>query len=101
MIKSFCNCKMAGTNVESARQKSAGDEIVSAEFLPSKTAASSTGCNHPLALVVDRTERELRGLEVMLSNCPNCSRWTPGNGPIMAVLSSTESQDHKAPEDFT
>ncbi len=101
MIKSFCNSKMAGTNVESARQKSTGDEIVSAEFLPSKTAASSTGCNHPVALVVDRTERELRGLEVMLSNCPNCSRWTPGNGPIMAVLSSAESQDHKAAEDFT
>jgi hypothetical protein len=25
---------MAGTNVESARQKSAGDEMLSAEFLP-------------------------------------------------------------------
>jgi hypothetical protein len=25
---------MAGTNVDSARQKSAGDEMVSAEFLP-------------------------------------------------------------------
>ena len=58
-------------------------------------------CNHPLALVVDRTERELRELEVLLSNRPNCSRWTPENGPIIAVLSSAESQDHKAPEDFT
>ena len=58
-------------------------------------------CNHALALVVDRTERELRELEIMLSNRPNCSRWTPENGPIMAVLSSAESRDHKAPEDFT
>jgi len=58
-------------------------------------------CNHPLALVVDQTERELRELEVLLSNRPNCSRCTPENGPIMAVLSSAESQDHKAPEDFT
>jgi len=58
-------------------------------------------CNHPLALVVDQTERELRELEVLLSNRPNCSRCTPENGPIMAVLSSAESQDHKAPEDLT
>jgi len=93
---------MAGTNVESARQKSTGDEMVSAEFLPqAKPPRAKQPCNHALALVVDRTERELRELEIMLSNRPNCSRWTPENGPIMAVLSSAESQDHKAPEDFT
>jgi len=68
MIKSFCNCKMAGTNVDSARQKSAGDEMglgrVPAQARPPR---AKQRCNHPLALVV--------------------------------VLSSAESQDHKAPED--
>jgi hypothetical protein len=61
---------MAGTNVESARQKSAGDEMVSAEFLPKQ----------------DR--RELNSAATI--------RWLSS-----AVLSSAESQDHKAPEDFT
>jgi len=45
-------------------------------------------CNHPLAVIVDPTERELQELEAMLARCPNCSQWHPGDGPIMAVLSS-------------
>ena len=47
-------------------------------------------CNHPLAVIVDPTERELKDLETMLAHCPNCSQWHPGDGPIMAVLSSRE-----------
>ena len=45
-------------------------------------------CNHSLAVVVDPTDRELHELEAMLAKCPNCSQWQPGDGPIMAVLSS-------------
>ncbi len=48
-------------------------------------------CNHPLAVLVDPTEPELRQLERMLAECPNCSRWTPGDGPIMAILLTRES----------
>ena len=48
-------------------------------------------CNHPLAVIVDPTERELKDLETMLARCPNCSQWHPGDGPIMAVLSSREN----------
>jgi len=33
-------------------------------------------------------ERELKELETMLADCPNCSQWHPGDGPIMAVLTS-------------
>ena len=47
-------------------------------------------CNHPLAVIVDPTEREVKELETMLAHCPNCSQWHPGDGPIMAVLSSAE-----------
>lgn len=47
-------------------------------------------CNHPLAVIVDPTERELKELETMLARCPNCSQWHPGNGPIMAVLTSRQ-----------
>ncbi len=47
-------------------------------------------CNHRLALIVDPTERELKELETMLASCPNCSQWHPGDGPIMAVLSSDQ-----------
>jgi len=47
-------------------------------------------CNHPLAVIVDPTERELKDLETMLEHCPNCSQWHPGNGPIMAVLTSRQ-----------
>jgi hypothetical protein len=47
-------------------------------------------CRHPLALVIDPTDGELRELEAMLAKCPNCSRWAPGDGPIMATLSSTD-----------
>jgi len=53
-------------------------------------------CNHPLAMIVDPTESELKELETMLARCPNCSQWHPGDGPIMAVLSSDQdsSQDN-------
>lgn len=43
-------------------------------------------CDHPLAVIVDPSERELTELETMLARCPNCSQWRPGQGPIMAVL---------------
>lgn len=48
-------------------------------------------CRHPLAVIVDPSERQLTELETMLARCPNCSQWQPGHGPIMAVL--TECQD--------
>jgi hypothetical protein len=31
----------------------------------------------------------------MLAKCPNCSQWTPGDGPIMAILSSGGSSDRR------
>ena len=48
-------------------------------------------CDHGLALVIDPTENELRELEQMLANCPHCSRWIPGDGPIMAVVVTREN----------
>jgi len=45
-------------------------------------------CNHPSAVLVDPTDKELRELEVMLATCPNCSKWAHGNGPIMAVIAT-------------
>ena len=45
-------------------------------------------CNHPLAVVIDPTDREISELERMLAQCPNCRRWSPGDGPILAVVSS-------------
>jgi hypothetical protein len=45
-------------------------------------------CDHQLAVVVDPSDRELRELAAMLAKCPNCGQWLPGDGPIMAVLSS-------------
>jgi hypothetical protein len=52
-------------------------------------------CNHRLAVIVDPTDPELRELEAMLARCPNCSQWMPGDGPIMAVLSSDENTTYK------
>jgi len=52
-------------------------------------------CNHPLAVIMDPTDSELQALEMMLAQCPNCSRWTPGDGPIMAVLLSREQMHHE------
>ena len=52
------------------------------------TAVRLARCNHPLAVILDPTEQELKELENMLARCPNCSQWHPGQGPIMAVLSS-------------
>jgi hypothetical protein len=48
-------------------------------------------CNHPLAVVIDPTGRELSELEQMLAKCPICSQWSPGDGPIMAIVSSEKS----------
>lgn len=56
-------------------------------------------CNHPLAVVVDPTEREIRELEVMLAKCPHCSQWVPGDGPIMATLSGLEHAPGAEPLD--
>ena len=53
-----------------------------------ETAAVPHGCNHPHAVIVNPSETELREFEAMLASCPNCSRWSPGDGPIMAVLST-------------
>ena len=39
-------------------------------------------CNHPLAVVVDPTDRELRESEPMLAHGPVCTRWPPGDGLI-------------------
>jgi len=51
-----------------------------------------------MAVVIDPTDRELSELERMLANCPNCSRWSPGDGPIMAIILSQRSaskEQHK------
>jgi hypothetical protein len=58
-------------------------------------------CNHPLALIVDPTERELKELETMLARCPNCSQWHPGDGPIMAVLSSDQESDQDSSDNHS
>jgi hypothetical protein len=51
-------------------------------------------CDHPPALAVDPTENELRDLESMLAACPTCGQWTPGDGPIVAILPSrTKDRD--------
>jgi hypothetical protein len=63
--------------------------------------SSKQRCNHPLAVVVDPTDGELRELEAMLAKCPNCSRWLPGNGPIMAVLSSDENSIPHDPKELS
>jgi len=55
-------------------------------------------CNHPLAVVIDPTDLELNALETMLAQCPNCSRWMPGDGPIMAVLLSGDHTRHEPKE---
>jgi len=62
--------------------------------------SSKRRCNHPLAVVVDPTDGEICELEAMLAKCPNCSRWLPGDGPIMAVLSSDENNIHPGPKEL-
>jgi len=47
-------------------------------------------CHHPRAVIIDPSERQLTELEIMLARCPNCSQWHPGQGPIMAVLTSRQ-----------
>lgn len=65
----------------------------SLEFPP----AVQQRCNHGLALLIDPSDNELRELEKMLAKCPNCSGWSPGDGPIMAVILSRESADNEEP----
>ena len=57
-------------------------------------------CNHPLAVVIDPTDHQLRELEAMLAQCPNCSRWTPGDGPIMATLPGQGNGGHQDSKDI-
>ena len=66
--------------------------------LENKFQRGDHGCNHPLAILVDPTEVELRELERMLAECPNCSRWTPGDGPIMAILLSHDNHREEPEE---
>lgn len=54
-------------------------------------------CNHKLALLIDPSDRELRELEQMLANCPNCSHWMPGDGPIMAIVFSNRNLGNDGP----
>ena len=53
-----------------------------------QSTQSPVRCNHPIAVIVDPTDKQLQDLEAMLSQCPNCSHWAPGDGPIMAVIST-------------
>jgi len=62
--------------------------------------SSKQRCNHLLAVVVDPTDGELREFEAMLAKCPNCSQWLPGDGPIMAVLSSDENSIYHGPKEL-
>jgi hypothetical protein len=57
-------------------------------------------CDHPLAVVIDPTDRDITELEQMLAQCPNCSRWSPGDGPIMAVVSSHSDTGNKEPKEL-
>jgi hypothetical protein len=57
-------------------------------------------CNHPLAVVIDPSDREISELEQMLAQCPNCSRWSPGDGPIMAVVSSHSEAGNEEPKEL-
>ena len=57
-------------------------------------------CNHPLAVVIDPTDHQLRELEAMLAQCPNCSRWTPGDGPIMAIVASRDNTPEEEPKEL-
>jgi len=57
---------------------------------PHTESCAKLRCNHPLAFVIDATEREISELEQMLANCPNCNRWSPGNGPIMAIVTNRQ-----------
>jgi hypothetical protein len=36
----------------------------------------------------------------MLAQCPNCSRWSPGDGPIMAVVSSHSEAGNEEPKEL-
>lgn len=56
------------------------------------TQSAPIRCNHPIAVIVDPTDKQLQDLEAMLSQCPNCSHWAPGDGPIMAVISTQTTQ---------
>lgn len=58
-------------------------------------------CDHPLAVVIDPSARELSELERMLAQCPHCSRWAPGDGPIMAVVSSQASSIDDGAKELT
>lgn len=64
-------------------------------------APLKTRCNHPLAVVVDPSEQEIKELETMLARCPNCSQWHPGDGPIMAVLTSRRDFNRNNSSDHT
>jgi hypothetical protein len=57
-------------------------------------------CNHPLAVIIDPSDREISELEQMLAQCPNCSRWSPGDGPIMAVVSSHSEAGNEEPKEL-
>jgi hypothetical protein len=59
-----------------------------------------TGCNHPLAVVIDPTDDEIKEVEKMLAECPYCSQWSPGDGPIMAVISSYEKSRNEDPKEL-
>jgi hypothetical protein len=61
----------------------------------------SNGCNHPLAVMIDPTASELREFEAMLARCPNCSQWTPGDGPIMVIISSMANANHAGLKEFS
>lgn len=57
-------------------------------------------CNHGLAVAIDPSANELSELERMLANCPNCSRWSPGDGPIMAVVKSGKITGNEEPHEL-
>jgi hypothetical protein len=59
--------------------------------LPLDRRVATRRCNHPLAFAIDPSDSELRELEQMLAECPSCSQWSPGDGPIMAIVSSRDN----------
>jgi hypothetical protein len=50
--------------------------------------------------VIDPTDLELEKLEKMLAECPNCSQWSPGDGPIMAIVASRDNTPEEEPKEL-
>ncbi|HMA80778.1 MAG TPA: hypothetical protein VKR81_07800 [Candidatus Binatia bacterium] len=53
-----------------------------------------------MAVAIDPSANELSELERMLANCPNCSRWSAGDGPIIAVVKRGRITGNEEPHEL-